>query len=98
MNNQGAKTMSSGKVLLGIVAGAAAGAIVGMLIAPTKGSATRKKLARKGTEYAEDAKETINKYVDTLADEYETVKEGARDLVERGKEKAISVARAKHAR
>jgi gas vesicle protein len=95
MNKRGVKTMRSGRVLIGIVAGAVAGAIVGMLIAPAKGSATRKRIAQRGTEYAEDAKEKFNEYIDALAEEYDTVKEGAMDWVERGKEKAVSVARAK---
>jgi gas vesicle protein len=90
--------MRSGNVLLGVIAGAVAGAVVGMLVAPAKGSATRKRIAQRGTEYAEDAKEKFGEYIDALAEEYETVKEGAMDLVDRGMEKAISVARSKHAK
>jgi gas vesicle protein len=36
--------MSSGKVILGIIAGASIGAIAGILLAPDKGTATRKKI------------------------------------------------------
>lgn len=36
--------MSSTKVVLGIIAGASIGAIAGILFAPDKGSATRKKI------------------------------------------------------
>jgi gas vesicle protein len=88
--------MRSGNVLLGVIAGAVAGAVVGMLVAPAKGSTTRKRIAQRGTEYAEDAKEKFGEYIDALADEYDSVKEGAMDWVEKGKEKAISVAKAKH--
>jgi hypothetical protein len=38
------KNMSSGKVLLGVLAGAAAGALAGILFAPEKGSKTRKRI------------------------------------------------------
>ena len=37
--------MSTGKVITGIVAGMAAGAVLGILLAPDKGSETRKKIA-----------------------------------------------------
>jgi gas vesicle protein len=90
--------MSSGKILLGIVAGAAAGTILGLLIAPGKGSATRKRIALTGSEYAEEAKGRFNEYIDAVTEEYDTVKEGALDLVGRGKEKVASVAKARHAK
>jgi gas vesicle protein len=90
--------MRSGKVLLGVVVGAAVGAILGVLFAPAKGSVTRKRIARRGTDYAEDAKEKFNEYIDAITEEYDTIKEGAMDLVNKGKEKAASVAGAKHAK
>jgi gas vesicle protein len=88
--------MSSGKVLLGVVAGAAAGAILGMLIAPVKGSAMRKRIARTGTDYSDDAKGKFNEYIGVLTEEYDTIKEGTMDLVDKGKKKAASVVGRKH--
>jgi gas vesicle protein len=41
------------KVLLGIVGAAAAGVIVGLLIAPEKGKDTRKKIGKTAGEWAE---------------------------------------------
>jgi gas vesicle protein len=90
--------MSSGKVLLGIVVGAAVGAVFGMLYAPAKGSVTRRRIVRRGTDYVEDVKEKFNEYIDALTEEYDSVKEGAMDLVDKGIEKAASVAGAKHAK
>jgi len=39
--------MSTGKVLLGVLAGIAVGATLGILFAPDKGSTTRKKFPKK---------------------------------------------------
>jgi gas vesicle protein len=90
------RSMISKQVFFGVIAGAAAGAIVGMLFAPAKGSVTRRRIVRKGTEYAEDAKKTFDKYTDALSDEYTAIKEGAKDWVEKGKDKAVSLVRAHH--
>jgi gas vesicle protein len=43
--------MSAGKVLLGLLAGVAAGATLGILFAPEKGAVTRKRIAKKGDDY-----------------------------------------------
>lgn len=90
--------MNSGKVLLGFIVGVAVGAVLGVLFAPAKGSVTRKRITRKGTEYAEDVKEKFNEYIDALTEEYDTVKEGTMNWVDKGKEKAASVAEAIHAK
>ena len=41
--------MSTGKVVLGTIAGLAIGGILGILFAPEKGSVTRKQIMDKGT-------------------------------------------------
>jgi gas vesicle protein len=60
--------MSSGKVLLGILAGAAAGALLGILFAPEKGEQTRRKIAKKGEDYADGLKEKFSELIDTVTD------------------------------
>lgn len=90
--------MSARNIMLGVVAGAAAGAVLGVILAPAKGSATRKNIARRSVDYAKDAKETFNEYIDALAHEYETVKEDALDWVDKGIEKGASLTRGKHAK
>ena len=55
--------MKSGKVFLGILAGASAGALLGTLFAPRTGKDTRKKIVNTSKEYADTIKE---KFGDTL--------------------------------
>jgi gas vesicle protein len=90
--------MSTEKVLVGVVAGLAAGAILGILFAPDKGTETRRKIAQKGTDLTNNIKTKFSSMVDGVVDEYETVKGKAGDLMEEGKEKMTSFkADAKHA-
>ena len=67
--------MGSGKVLASVLAGAAAGAILGILFAPDKGTETRRKIAEKGSAFADSVKDKVGEYSDVLADKYDSVKE-----------------------
>ena len=65
--------MNSGKVLLGVLAGVAVGALAGILLAPDKGSVTRKKILKKSDEYADALREKFNEYMDTISEKIEDV-------------------------
>ena len=67
--------MRPGKVLLGLLAGLAAGALLGVLFAPDKGVTTRKKITKKSEDYAEAVKEKFNEFLDSLNEKFESVKE-----------------------
>jgi gas vesicle protein len=69
--------MSSGKILLALLAGIAAGALLGVLFAPDKGSETRKKISGKGEDFAESMKEKFNGFLDDLTEKYDNVREEA---------------------
>ncbi len=56
--------MRSGKILLGILAGAAAGVLTGILFSPAKGSKTRKRILKKGVTYSNVLKEKLNKFLE----------------------------------
>ena len=62
--------MNNGKVLLGVLAGIAAGTVLGILLAPEKGADTRKNILKKG----EDLANRLNKNIDQkFADLVDTI-------------------------
>lgn len=74
--------MSTGKVLLGILAGAAAGAMLGILFAPEKGYKTRKKIAKKGKDYADDLTKKMNDFIVDVTERVEVLMKKAKDSAE----------------
>ena len=79
--------MNSGKVLLGILAGVAAGALAGILFAPDKGTRTRKKILSKGQDYADELREQFDVFLDSIAEKVEGIEHEAEGLVVKGKTK-----------
>jgi gas vesicle protein len=84
--------MGSGKVLLGVLAGVAVGATLGILFAPDKGSVTRKKISAKSDDYAEELEEKFNQFIEGITKQFEAVKEEAANLAESGKHTAEETA------
>lgn len=80
--------MNSGKILLGVLAGAAIGAAIGILFAPDKGSSTRKKISEKSDEYVEELEDKFNGFIDIITKKFKTVKEEAAHMAEDLKLKA----------
>jgi gas vesicle protein len=88
--------MDSGKVLLAGLAGVAAGAVLGILFAPEKGSRTRKQILNRGTDYADDIKEKFEDIIDSITQKYETAMHDAEEVVEKGKTKYNDAKREVH--
>lgn len=61
------------KIVLGILAGVAGGAILGILFAPEKGSRTRRNIAINSNDYADDMKQSIEDFVDSLSKKFKDV-------------------------
>ncbi len=59
---------NSGKVLLGVLAGAAAGIITGVLIAPASGRETRDNISSKTDELLVNVKELLNRQKQKVED------------------------------
>jgi len=76
--------MSTGKVLLGLLAGVAAGALLGILFAPDKGSVTRKKLTKKGAEFADEMKEKFDEFLENMSEKFDKTEDVVSEKV--GKE------------
>ena len=72
--------MSSGKLLLGVLAGVAAGALLGILFAPDKGTETRKKIVKKGEDYVDDMKHKFNGLIDDLTKKMDGVQAKANKM------------------
>lgn len=79
--------MKTDKVILGVLGGLAAGAIMGILFAPDKGEKTRKRIKRKSNDYADDLKDKYESTLDTISKKYETLKQEGQDLYVEGKSK-----------
>jgi gas vesicle protein len=80
--------MNSGKILLGVLAGVAIGATLGILFAPDKGSSTRKKISKKSDEYTDELEGRFNKFIEEITDKFQTVKDEATNMASDGKHKA----------
>jgi gas vesicle protein len=70
--------MSTGKIVLGVLAGIAAGTILGVLIAPDKGSETRRKIRQKGDDLVEGVKDGVNSMVDDVSNKFDKLRGKAR--------------------
>lgn len=84
--------MNSGKVVLGVLAGLAAGAALGVLFAPEKGSVIRQNISDKTNGYADELKSKFGTMVDGISEKYSSLKNGysnlkedAMDLAQKGK-------------
>lgn len=72
--------MSNTKTVLGFVAGAAVGALAGILLAPDKGSNTRKKISGKAEDISDSLKSSFDDFIDKLKAAYSKGKDEADDL------------------
>ena len=77
--------MKQGTMVLGILAGITAGALLGILFAPHKGSKTRKMILNKGEELSNDLQDKYEDFVDSMTDKFNDTKHEVEVLVSKGK-------------
>ncbi len=66
--------MNNKNVLLAVLAGVAAGALIGVLVAPNRGGATRKKMLKDGEDYFGGLKEKYGDLLERLNDKLDALK------------------------
>lgn len=79
--------MSNSKTLLGFLAGAAVGSILGILFAPDKGTETRRKIGESSGDLTDSLKSKFSDFVDSIKESYQTVRGEAEDLADQGTSK-----------
>jgi len=72
---------SVSKIALGFIVGVAFGTLLGVLTAPHKGTITRRKIVRAGTDIVDDLKDKLDDSVDEMKGLYKSTKKEAEDLV-----------------
>jgi gas vesicle protein len=79
--------MKTDKVVLGILGGVAAGALLGILFAPEKGTKTRKRVLDKSNDYADELKDKLDTLLGSMTNKYEKIWKEGENLLSQGKSK-----------
>lgn len=77
--------MTTSKILLSIIAAAGAGAAIGLLYAPDKGTNTRKNISDKGDKLLESLNDSLSQLQGAITKKYNTAIDETEALISNGK-------------
>ena len=83
--------MNSSKLLLGILGGVAAGALMGVLFAPEKGSKTRKKIISKANDGSDVLKGKFDSLLKSMNQKYDNILHSKEELISDGEARLNAV-------
>lgn len=83
--------MNSSKLILGLLGGVAAGALLGVLFAPEKGSKTRKMIKDKAYDGTCTLKDKFSSLLDSMNEKYGSVSQAKDELISEGQAKLNTV-------
>ena len=79
--------MKTNNGLIGLAAGLAIGAALGVLFAPDKGEKTREKIASKTKEAKDKLKSDFDDFIDNVSEKYSSLKDEGEDILKNGEQK-----------
>lgn len=79
--------MKPNKVILGTIGGLAAGAILGILFAPSSGKKTRRRIAEKSKALKESAKVDFDNLIQKIDSKYKSISDDTHKFLQDGKTK-----------
>jgi gas vesicle protein len=79
--------METGKIIVGVLAGVAVGAVAGLLLAPDKGSETRKRLLSQSNDYLDVLYQKFDEFVENVTQNLETKQRESAEITKQGKAK-----------
>lgn len=77
--------MKTEKTIIGILAGVAVGALIGVLFAPDKGANTRQKIAKKSASATDDLKGKLDTITNSLSEKYNSLVNKGESFIEKEK-------------
>lgn len=76
--------MKTGKTIISVLGGVVAGAALGILFAPDKGTNTRKKIAKKSNDTKNKAMESFNELLNNVSEKCSSLIDKGENLAQNG--------------